>query len=340
DYRQYLLAADLAKAMPFVGGRLGDHTGQVLGLVADAGTVAPVRLHLADWTARDISASVGLFAELGAGKSVTLKKILADVASEGGRTMGWDRTRTREQVTFLSSVFGPEHVQVADLANPTGFSLDPLRVLTGPAAALAAETFLAQLLGIEATSEHGTVLAETIDKVVAGPQPSMHALIRALDAMPDEPAANDLSRQLRAAARRAGTGVVFDPTLPPLDLSTPHVIFATHGMNIPKRHELSSDRQLAQLPFQALFGRAVLTLTAVVAKTIAFEDSRFVLVHADECYWLTREGEGSPGYDTTLELIRDDRNNNSRLLLADIYPADTGNDTLSGLIAAYFLGTH
>src|SRR5690606_12526514 len=193
--------------------------------------------------------------------------------------IGWDRTRTREQVTFLSSVFGPEHVQVADLANPTGFSLDPLRVLTGPAAALAAETFLAQLLGIEATSEHGTVLAETIDKVVAGPQPSMHALIRALDAMPDEPAANDLSRQLRAAR-----GVVFHPTHPPLNLSAPHIIFATHGMSMPKRHELTSDRQLAQLPFSALFGRAVLTLTAMVAKTIAFEDSRFVLVHADECY--------------------------------------------------------
>lgn len=338
DYAQYLLADDLGKAMPFVGGRLGDRSGQVLGLSIDSGTVAPVRLHLSEWTKRDISASIGLFAELGAGKSVTLKKILADVAAEGGRTIGWDRTRTQEQVTFLSSVFGQQQVQVADLAKPTGFSLDPLRVLSGPAAALATETFLAQLLGIEATSEHGTVLAETIDKVVAGPQPSMGALIRALDAMPDEPAATDLSRQLRAAARRAGTGVIFDPALPPLDLSTPHVVFATHGMSMPKRHELNSDRQLAQLPFQALFGRAVLTLTAMVAKTIAFEDSRFVLVHADECYWLTREGEGSPGYDTTLELIRDGRKNNAGLLLAGHDPADTGNETLLGLLSAIFLG--
>src|SRR5690606_16325064 len=152
---------------PFVGGRLGDHTGQILGLVADAGTVAPVRLHLADWTARDVSASVGLFSELGAGKSETLKKILADVAAEGGRTIGWDRTRTREQVTFLSAAFGPDQVQVADLADATTFSLDPLRVLRGPAAAQAAETFLSQLLGIEATSEQGTILAETIDKVIA-----------------------------------------------------------------------------------------------------------------------------------------------------------------------------
>src|SRR5690606_36555129 len=178
DYAQYLLAEDLGKAMPFVGGRLGDRTGQVLGLSIDSGTVTPVRLHLSEWTKRDISASIGLFAELGAGKSVTLKKILADVGAEGGRTIGWDRTRTREQVTFLSSVFGEEHVQVADLAKPTGFSLDPLRVLSGPAAALAAETFLAQLLGIEATSEQGTILAETIDKVVTSPQPSMSALIR------------------------------------------------------------------------------------------------------------------------------------------------------------------
>lgn len=338
DYTQYLLADDLAKAMPFVGSRLGDQSGQVLGLGIDAGTQAPVRLNLTDWTGRDISASIGLFAELGAGKSVTLKKILADVAADGGRTIGWDRTRTREQVTFLSATFGADQLQVADLADPRSFSLDPLRVLTGPAAAQAAETFLSQLLGVEATSEHGTILAETIDKVLAQDRPSMAALADALQAMPDLTAAADLSRQLRAAARRPGTGLVFDPTLVPLDTTADHIVFATHGMSMPKRHELHSARQLAHLPFAALFGRAVLTLTAVLAKAIAFRDSRFVLVHADECYWLTREGEGSPGYDTTLELIRDGRKNNAGLLLAAHDPEDTGNETLLGLLSAVFLG--
>lgn len=338
DYTQYLLADDLAKSMPFVGSRLGDRTGQVLGLGIDAGTQAPVRLNLTGWTSRDISASIGLFAELGAGKSVTLKKILADVAAEGGRTIGWDRTRTREQVTFLIAAFGADQVQVADLANPTSFSLDPLRVLRGPAAAQAAETFLSQLLGIEATSEHGTILAETIDKVTTGDEPSMAALLAALESMSDTPAAADLHRQVRAAARRPNTGVIFDPTLPPLDISADHIVFATHGMSMPKRHELTRDRQLAQLPFAALFGRAVLTLTAVIAKAIAFDDSRFVLVHADECYWLTREGEGSPGYDTTLELIRDGRKNNAGMLLAGHDPEDTGNETLLGLLSAVFLG--
>jgi hypothetical protein len=338
DYTQYLLADDLAKSMPFSGHRLGDQSGQVLGLGIDAGTQAPVRLNLTDWTSRDISASIGLFAELGAGKSVTLKKVLADVAAEGGRTIGWDRTRTREQVTFLTATFGAEQLQVADLADPTAFSLDPLRVLRGPAAAQAAETFLSQLLGIEATSEPGTILAETIDKVVAEPRPSMSALLTGLEAQPDQPAAGQLHRQLRAAARRPGTGVIFDAGLPPLDISADHIVFATHGMSMPKRHELRSARQLAQLPFAALFGRAVLTLTAVLAKAIAFEDSRFVLVHADECYWLTREGEGSPGYDTTLELIRDGRKNNAGVLLAGHDPEDTGNETLLGLLSAVFLG--
>lgn len=356
DYTQYLLADDLAKAMPFVGSRLGDQSGQVLGIGIDAGTQAPVRLNLTDWTSRDISASIGLFAELGAGKSVTLKKILADVAADGGRTIGWDRTRTREQVTFLEALLGEarepgrhpggtDQVQVADLAdaaarNGSGasFSLDPLRVLRGPAAAQATETFLSQLLSIEATSEPGTILAETIDKVIAEERPSMATLIDALQAMPDLPAAAQLARQLRACARRPGTGLVFDPGLPPLDVSADHIVFATHGMTMPKRHELRSDRQLAHLPFAALFGRAVLTLTAVLAKAIAFEDARFVLVHADECYWLTREGEGSPGYDTTLELIRDGRKNNAGLLLAAHDPEDTGNETLLGLLSAVFLG--
>src|SRR5690606_36196195 len=144
----------------------------------------------------------------------------------------------------------------------------------------------------------------------------------------DEPAAVDLGRQLCAAARRAGTGGVFDESLPPLDLAADHIVFATHGMTLPKVHELRGDRQLAQLPFAARFGRAVLTLTAVIAKAIAFAAARFVLVHADECYCLTREGEGSPGYDTALELIRDGRKNNAGLLLAGHDPADTGDETL------------
>lgn len=339
DYRQYLLAGDLAKAMPFVADQLGDRSGQVLGLGVDAGTVAPVRLHLSGWTARDISASLGLFAELGAGKSVTLKKLVADVAAAGGRTIGWDRTRTREQVTFLATVFGPDSVQVADLADPTGFSLDPLRVLTGPPAAQAAETFLSQLLGIDATSGRGTLLAETLDTLVTSGQASMSRLIETLLAMPDEPAAVELARQIRAAARRAGTSVIFDPALPPLDLSADHVVFATHGMTVPKAYELRADRPLSQLPFPALFGRAVLTLSAVIAKTVAFADpGRFTLVHADECYWLTREGEGSPGYDTALELIRDGRKNNAGLILAGHDPADTGDDTLLGLLSAVLVG--
>jgi hypothetical protein len=339
DYRQYLLASDLARAMPFVGGHIGDQSGQVLGLGIDAGTVAPVRLHLPGWTSRDISASLGLFAELGAGKSVTLKKLVADAAATGGRTIGWDRTRTREQVTFLATVFGEDSVQVADLADPTRFSLDPLRILGGPPAAQAAETFLSQLLGVDATSERGTVLAETLDKLVAGADPSMGRLIETLLSLPGEPIAVELGRQIRAAARRAGTSVIFDPALPPLDLSADHIVFATHGMTLPKSHELRSDRQLSQLPFTALFGRAVLTLSAVIAKTIAFVDpGRFTLVHADECYWLTREGEGSPGYDTALELIRDGRKNNAGLILAGHDPADTGDETLLGLLSAVLVG--
>ncbi len=337
DYRQYLLAGDLAKAMPFVGGRLGDRTGQVLGLSADSGTVAPVRLHLADWTRRDISASLGLFAELGAGKSVTLKKILADVGAEGGRTVGWDRTRTREQATFLSTVFGADRVQVVDLADPRSVSLDPLRVLPADTAAAAAETFLTQLLGVETSSEAGTLLAEAIDKTVRGGRPSMAALVELLAGVDQAPAAQ-LGRQLRAAVRRPGTAVVFDPALPPLGLATDHIVFATHGLAMPRAHELRSDRHLAQLPFPALFGRAVLTLTAALARSVAFEGARFVLVHADECYWLTREGEGSPGYDTALELIRDGRKNNAGLLLAGHDPDDAGDETLLGLLSAILLG--
>jgi hypothetical protein len=336
DYTQYLLAGDLARAAPFVGARLGDRSGQVLGLSIDAGTVAPVRLHLSHWTARDISASLGLFAELGAGKSVTLKKLIADAAAAGARTIGWDRTRTREQVTFLSAVFGAGAVGVVDLADPTGFSLDPLRILPRPAAAPAAETFLSQLLGVDATSEHGTVLAEALERVVAGPHPGMSGLVEHL--LDGPPAAAELGRQLRAAARRGGTEVIFDPSLPPLDLSADHIVFATHAMAVPRAHELSNDRALSRLPFAALFGRAVLTLTAVLAKAIAFADSRFVLVHADECYWLTREGEGSPGYDTALELIRDGRKNNAGLILAGHDPGDTGDETLLGLLSAVLVG--
>jgi hypothetical protein len=340
DYRQYLLADDLAKAMPFVGGRLGDRTGQVLGLTADTGIPEPVQLNIASWTQRDISASLGLFAELGAGKSVTLKRILADVGAAGGRTIGWDRTRSGEQAVFLRAVFDRADVQVVDLARPSGFSLDPLRVLAGVDGVSAAETFVAQLLGVDATSETGTVLAEALEAIAADPGRCMSALIEALAdaASRGDSVASTLGRQLGAAARRPAAAVIFDQALPPLDLSGNHIVFATHQMALPKRHELRSDLQTSKLPFAALFGRAVLTLSAVIAKSVAFGDPRFVLVHADECYWLTREGEGSPGYDTVLELIRDGRKNHAGILLAGHDPEDTGDATLLGLLSAIFIG--
>jgi hypothetical protein len=340
DYRQFLLADDLAKAMPLVGARLGDRTGQVLGLTAEGGLAEPVQLTIAGWTKRDISASLGLFAELGAGKSVTLKKILADVGAGGGRTIGWDRTRSQEQSVFLRAVFGEQAVQVVDLARPTAFSMDPLRVLPGLDGVTAAETFVAQLLGVDATSETGTVLAEALAAIADEPERSMAALIDALagDAERGSAAAGMLARQLTAAARRPGCAVIFEAALPPLDLSAAHIVFATHQMALPKRHELRSDLHSSKLPFAALFGRAVLTLSALIAKTVAFGDRAFVLVHADECYWLTREGEGSPGYDTVLELIRDGRKNDAGILLAGHDPDDTGDDTLLGLLSATFIG--
>lgn len=340
DYRQYLLADDLAKAMPLVGGRLGDRTGQVLGLTADTGLPEPVQLNLAGWTQRDISASIGLFAELGAGKSVTLKKLLADVGAAGGRTIGWDRTRTQEQSVFLRATFGERQVQVVDLARPAAASLDPLRVLPGLDATAAAETFIAQLLGVDATSETGTVLAEALAAIAGRPQRSMTVLIDELaaQAAAGSAAAAGLARKLQAAARRDLCAVMFDPALPALDLSATHIVFATHQLAVPKRHELRSDLHTAKLPFAALFGRAVLTLSALLAKTVAFGDPRFSLVHADECYWLTREGEGSPGYDTVLELIRDGRKNHAGIVLAGHDPDDTGDDTLLGLLSAILVG--
>lgn len=340
DYRQYLLADDLAKAMPLVGGRLGDRTGQVLGLSADTGLIEPVQLNIASWTRRNISASLGLFAELGAGKSVTLKKILADVGAGGGRTIGWDRTRTQEQSVFLRAVFGEQAVQVVDLARPTAFSLDPLRVIAGADGVTAAETFVSQLLGLDATSETGTVLAEALAVIAGRPDRCMGVLIDTLfeDSGRGNTAAGALARQLSAAARRGLCAVIFDPALPALDLAAEHIVFSTHQMSVPKRHELRSDLHAAKLPFAALFGRAVLTLSAMLAKTVAMGDPKFVLVHADECYWLTREGEGSPGYDTVLELIKDGRKNHAGILLAGHDPDDTGDDHLLGLLSATFIG--
>jgi hypothetical protein len=339
-YTQFLLGEDLAKAMPFPGGRFGDGSGQLLGLTVDAGIAEPVQLNIADWTSRDISASLGLFGELGSGKSVTLKKILADIGAAGGRTIGWDRTRTREQITFLRAVFGDTAVQVADLANPSGFSLDPLRVLPGTAGEQAAETFCAQLLGVSATGERGTLLAEALQAIAGRPDRCMAALVDQLaETGRGNPAAEGLARQLRAAARRQATAVVFDPDLPPLHTGRGHIVFATYGMTVPKLHEIRSEAHMGELPFAHRFGRAVLTLTALIAKTIAFADARqFCMVHADECYWLTREGEGSPGYDTVLELVRDGRKNRAGILLAGHDPGDCGDLTLLGLLSAVLVG--
>lgn len=339
DYTQFLLARDFAMAMPWMAAGIGDPTGGLLGFSLDGNGPHPVLYDPSYGPRIGASASAAVCAELGGGKSVWLKKTWFEVLARlGGRVVAVDRTPVREYVRFAAAC--PGVAQVVEVSQDATISLDPLRVFTGKVAIRHAETFYARWLDLSPRSPHGLVLAEAIEAVVNAGTPSSARLCEELDRRGSaDPVARDLARQLRLMARRDLARLVFDDTLPALDVSgADSIVFATAEIPMPTREELASEYQATRLPFAKAFGRAVHVLIAAISREVAFADPRFTAVIWDECYSVTCSPEGE---QLILETVRDGRKHNAGAFLGGHDPeADFGSPTLRGLIAVRLLGRH
>ena len=362
DYTQYLLARDFAMALPFCGSVLGDDTGSLYGLQLNGGGVRPVLVDFSHGPKVNASASAAFVGELGSGKSVAMKTAMHSILAIGhregsagsrGRALVIDRTPQQEWSRF--AVACPGTTQIIRVDETAGISLDPLRVFRGPRAARYCESFLTPLLDIGSMSVEGVTLAEAIEATRTAPNPSMTALIdtlarRAKTPDLEEPndnavraAASELVRTLRALAKKDLGRVIFDPTLPVVQITdADSIVFAVDGIGLPTKEELAEHR-LPSLEVEKRFGWRLMYLITALCREVAFSNPHeFCGVFLDECWWLTSSAEGT---NLLLELIADGRKHFAGAFAGSHDPYDIGpkteiGDKIRALLSHIFVFRH
>lgn len=333
-YAQTLLAHDFALAMPWCGSALGDDRGGLFALQLASGGARPVLLDPTRGPRENASACMAFIGELGAGKSVAMKAAVYNVLARGqqigkphsrGRAVIVDRTKEEEWVRFAKACPGTTHVIRID--QHAEVSLDPLRLFNTDSPKIAArfcESFLTLLLGVKPMDLEGVALSEAVEAVLEQPGPSMRALVEELvERGKDDVAARNLSRKLKAVARKDLAAVVFDDTLPVVDTHRADaVVFAVNSLQLPKKAELASDHRIERLEFEKVLGRAVMYLIAAVARETAMASKEeFAVAVFDECWYLTSSDEG---LELLLELMRDGRKHNAAAYVGSHDPDDIG----------------
>ncbi|WUS97724.1 ATP-binding protein [Streptomyces sp. NBC_00708] len=363
DYAQFLLAKDFAMALPFCGQALGDDGGSLFGLQLNGGGARPVLVDFSLGPRMNASASAVFIGELGSGKSVAMKTAMYSILTTGrrvgrsrsrGRALAIDRTPQQEWARFARAC--PGETQVITVDEDASVSLDPLRVFKGPRAARYTESFLTPLLDIASMSTEGVTLADAIDATHKAPEPSMRMLLdtlteRAQTSDPQDPddhnvraAASELARKLRSLAKKDLGRVIFDPTLPIVEITDADtIIFSAANIGLPKKTELEGHR-LSSLEVEKKFGWRLMYLVAALCREIAFADpEEFVGVFLDECWWLTSSAEGT---ELLLEIINDGRKHGCGAFAGSHDPYDVGpanseyGEKIRGLVSHRFLFRH
>lgn len=139
---------------------LGDEVGMCFALNRSGGrnNIVIIDLEGAS-TTLEVSASIGIAGELGAGKSFCMKKIVGGVVDRGGSAFMIDHSDSAEWAIYSRSVVGSE---IVDFKEPE-ISIDPLRIMGQLEGGEALQSFLAPLLSIDLRGANGTALSELLD---------------------------------------------------------------------------------------------------------------------------------------------------------------------------------
>lgn len=347
-YAQFTSSEHFAKLVPFIGNKLGGNRGAALAL--NRGTSRPqvVHVNLAGYPELDVSGAMMVVGEMGGGKSVLLKTCASDLVDQGGQWWAIDKSEDGEWAGYART-FGtadePDH-QVVDAMDPA-VTMDPLKTLPPDQAGDVLRTFLVQLLNIDTTSGMGVVLGEVSEQdylqrhqITSTMQLCRHLVDGECDLEDEDD--RKLARQLGQAMKNwSKTGiarVIFDDTLPPVDLTVSATVWRTHGMEQPTDREMSSAHLFKQLPPEKIFGRAYYRLLCRLARQLCFADrSRAAAFITDEMYDLTQNVENVGDLQHFLRRGRRPK----ALLFAGTHDVhDVHDEVLAGLIPTRVLMRH
>lgn len=326
SFMQLSTGADLATTMPITSSQLGSESGFPLGRNITTGHQAPLLFNPAEAISGNMSGSFAAVGELGAGKSVFFKTVLVNTLARGGAAVVVDRTSLREyaRVMEVSTTGGV----VVDLLRPQ-VSLDPLRVFDKRVASRATQTLFTALLNLGPFSTLGVELAERLspDYLATHDISSLGALLAHLTDLED-PTARELARLINVIARKDIGEVLFDASLPPLDITAgTGVAFCTSGLQLPTAADLEHHETMS---IEKIVGHAMYALIAELGREICFTTvDRLAGFFIDECDHMLSTPRGA---SVAKEIILDGRKHGAFCGLAGQVVSHLGSTDVRGLI--------
>lgn len=345
DLAQLTTGREFASGLPLISAELGDRRGLRVGNNITTGRPMPILLDLAGLIEGDMSASFGVISELGSGKSTLLKCIAGSVIDRGGAIFALDRTVMREYAKFLKAIaderdaFGNpmKKTIIADMLDPQ-WSLDPLRIWGPAKGARMVQSLFALMLNIDPLDDRGIELSSLLeaDYVITNGITSLNKLHAHLKSLADtNPIAQALYKVINVIASKDLGKVLFDDSLPPLDLAADAIVVTTTGLTLPDKAEVENEHLFKTLPLESKFGRAIYAMLAMLAQEFCFMDSnRFALALFDEVHHLTASRDGTRVLQT---FFRDGRKHLAACGVASHDPYDIGDEVTRGLIKIRFI---
>lgn len=344
-FQQVTTGRYFAMGVPLVSDDLGTETGFQIATNISSSRRSPVYMDLGGLMEQDGSGSFGVTGENGSGKSTFLKIVAGSVYDRGGQIMAVDRSDNLEWAMLGRLLTGAEGATptVMDILDPA-WSMDPMRLFPSREAVRITQSLCSVMLGIHPQSDRGALLGRMLrdDYRQAHGITTLNALRRHMEAGSEGLAAENqrVCREIgflmsNLAATDLGR-VMFDESLPPLEIRSRCLVFCTHGVDLPTADELHSESLKAELPVEKIVGRGIYALIVAICKTVGFaDDSQESLFIVDEAHHAT----GSP--ETVKEIkdiVRYGRKHKHAVALGSHdASSDFGPETLQALIPIRFV---
>ncbi|CAI9388043.1 MULTISPECIES: ATP-binding protein [Microbacterium] len=334
ELTQITTGREFATGVPLSSNELGDEKGARFGENISTARHTPI-LRDADGSIQaDTSASFGVVAELGAGKSVLLKGDMGDTVDRNGRVVAIDRTEAKEYAVFAQSL-RPDTTTIVDLMTPE-YSLDPLRVFGPLVGARMVQSLFAVMLGIRARDSRGVALSRLLEpEYVAAHDITSLGRLRAHLKTISSAESDELSGLINLVASKDIGEVLFNDGLTAVDLKSRALVFLTHGLSLPDKTELEHAHLFEEMPLEKIYGRAMYAMLMGISREVCFMNpGELAGAYFDECHHITQSPEG----ERDLRIgIRDGRKHRAFFALGSHDPADFGETQTRGLLKTRYV---
>lgn len=339
QYAQLTVGDNFAMGVPICEDTLGMRNGFRIATNITTGRFQPVYISLSALAEADLSGSFACIGELGSGKSVAMKTIASSMVDRGAQLVIVDHSANHEWAALAKDL---TRANIIDF-NEASVSVDPFKLFAHDKKQIRymVTTFLTSLLSLNITDARGRLLSSIFKAFEEG-----RIALHSLNDLKNHLMSDAIDEERRETAREIGETIeifsevtigapFFDPTLPAADLTYDATVFATHGMDLPTREDLSSEIAQKQLSIEKRVGRATYAYLAALGRLIGYQDdSRDVLFLIDEAYHMTSSPEG---HREILTGIKTGRKHKFHVGIGTHSAEEIGDQNLRSLITLRFV---